>query len=178
MTDVSEQNTAENIPLSIFNMFGNDDKKTELPTLDKATKAAYLKRFAKVAIAEKEKYGIPASLILANALHQSFAGTRSAALQANNHFGLPCSENWAGTTATLDGACVRKYENAWSSFRDHSLLLSSGKFGQLKQFGNKDYKAWAKGLQKLGYPSVNSDYLAADLVAIIETWGLARLDDL
>ena len=173
---VTTNNTTEDIPLSIFGSGGTVRRKTEeMPAIDEASKVAYLKRFAQVAVAERKKFGIPASLILANALRQSYAGHRDFAMRSNNHFGLLCTDGWIGAGDKFGDDCIRHYDNAWSSFRDHSALLVSGKFADLKQFGDKDYRSWAKGLQKFGYPS-NSEHLADDLIKIIETYRLDQLD--
>jgi flagellum-specific peptidoglycan hydrolase FlgJ len=153
----------EDTPLSIGGALTSDGSKhaAEMPALDEATKRTYLKRFAQVAVSERRKYGVPASLILANALRQSFAGQRVATAKLNNHFGLPCTFDWAGASATVGGDCFRQYENAWVSFRDHSVFVTSGKFSELRRLSDKDYKAWANGLQRLGYPSAN-DNLASE----------------
>ena len=150
-------------PLSIIgSLFSSDNKKEEFPEIDEATKIAFMKRFAQVAIAERKKYGVPSSIILANAVRQSFAGKRELTMKSNNHFGLPCTFDWNGANEKIGENCFRKYENAWLSFRDHSIFVTSGKFSDLHRLGEKNYKEWAKGLQKLGYPSV-SDSLADEL---------------
>jgi flagellum-specific peptidoglycan hydrolase FlgJ len=174
---ITPNNHVEDTPLSIASALTFDGNKAaaEMPTLDEATKRAYLKRFAQVAVTERRKYGVPASLILANALRQSFAGQRPATTKLNNHFGLPCTFDWSGASATISDACWRQYENAWVSYRDHSVFITSGKFSELRRLSDKDYKGWAKGLQRLGYPSGN-DNLADELLGIIEQYELQVLD--
>ena len=172
----TKNNVTDEIPLSIFGSSGTFRRKTEeMPTIDEAIKIAYMKRFAQVAVAERRKYGIPASIVLANALRQSYAGQRDYAMRSSNQFGLPCTADWAGASDQYGDDCLRHYESAWASFRDHSNVLNSGKFANLKQFGAQDYKAWAKGLQDNGYPS-NSAHLADDLIQIIEHYKLYQLD--
>ncbi|MBL7815734.1 MAG: glucosaminidase domain-containing protein [Saprospiraceae bacterium] len=174
----TKNNPTEEVPLSIFGSEGTLRRKTEeMPQIDENAKVSYLKRFAQVAVAERKKFGIPASIVLANALRQSYAGQRNFATQSNNHFALPCTEGWIGTSDKYGETCIRHYDNAWLSFRDHSLLITSGSFANLKQFGDKDYKAWAKGLQQNGYPC-SSAHLAEDLIAIIEKYRLEQLDKL
>lgn len=87
----------------------------------------YIKRFGKIAIMEAQKFGVPASIKMAQALLESQAGRSSAAVQNNNHFGQP-----------LQG---QNYESAWENWRAHSLLFSmEGKpYQQLLQYG-KNYK--------------------------------------
>ncbi|MEM0992159.1 MAG: glucosaminidase domain-containing protein [Bacteroidota bacterium] len=123
----------------------------------------YIKRFAKVAIQEQAKFGMPASVKMAQALIASNAGTNSAAVQRNNHFGNAFQE--------------QHFETAWESWRAHSLLFSSEQYPyqQLLQHG-KDYKQWAKGLATLGY-SKQADY-EAQLINTIETYELFRLDEI
>ncbi|MEM9888518.1 MAG: glucosaminidase domain-containing protein [Bacteroidota bacterium] len=123
----------------------------------------YISRFAKVAIQEQQKFGMPASVKMAQALLESHAGTSSSVIQRNNHFGTPFQE--------------QHFSTAWESWRAHSLLFSSElhPYQQLLQHG-KDYKKWAKGLVQLGY-SQQADY-ENQLIAIIETYELFRLDDI
>jgi flagellum-specific peptidoglycan hydrolase FlgJ len=166
----------ETTPLSIVgNLFSSDKKKEEWGNINEETKRGFLKHFHQVAVAERKKYGIPASIILANALLQSYAGKRDVTLKNFNHFALPCNFNWNGEVEKVDGKCYRKYENAWTSFRDHSVFITSGKFAKLRNYSNYDYKAWATGLQKLGYPSDISN-LADRLIEIIEQYELEQLD--
>jgi flagellum-specific peptidoglycan hydrolase FlgJ len=166
----------ETTPLSIVgNLFNSDKKKEEWGNINEETKRGFLKHFHQVAVAERKKYGIPASIILANALLQSYAGKRDVTLKNFNHFALPCNFNWSGEVEKVDGKCYRKYENAWTSFRDHSVFITSGKFAKLRNYSNYDYKAWATGLEKLGYPSDISN-LADRLVEIIEQYELEQLD--
>lgn len=178
LNEEKQKEAEETTPLSIFaNIIGSDAKDAEMSDVDEATKIAYLKRFYQVAIKERKKYGIPSSIILANALHQSFAGKRDVAVKLKNNFALPCTFDWAGATDKVGDGCYRRYENDWLSFRDHSVFISSGKFAALRKLDADDYKGWAKGLQKLGYPSVDDD-LADNLITIIEKYGLDKLDAL
>jgi flagellum-specific peptidoglycan hydrolase FlgJ len=166
----------EDTPLSIFgNMFSSNDEVDKMPDIDDAVKVTYIRRFAPVAIAERKKYGIPSSIIIANALRHSYAGQRDITTKLNNHFALPYTMEWSGAGETIGKRSYRKYENAWTSFRDHSILITSGAFSKLHSIGTTDYKGWAEGLQRLGYPS-KSENLAHDLIEIIEAYGLEKLD--
>ncbi len=175
---ITSNKSVEEVPLSIGGALTTDGNKNtvEMPLIDEEIKKAYLRRFAQVAVSERRKYGVPSSVILANALRQSFAGQRNATVKLNNHFNLPCSNEWSGASVRIDGDCYRQYENAWVSFRNHSVFVTSGKFSVLRQLSDKDYKAWALGLQRLGYPSSNDNF-ASELVGIIEQYGLQKLDN-
>lgn len=120
----------------------------------------YIERFGPVARAEMSKYGIPASIKMAQALLESQAGLTVAAKVDNNHFGSPL-------------AAGQPYESAWRNWREHSLLLLH-RFSELQQYDD-DYRAWARGLQELGY-SKNSNY-ANELLELIDRFHLEQLDD-
>lgn len=53
----------------------------------------YVARFAPVAVAEMHKFGVPASIILAQGLLESNAGDSKLARSTNNHFGMKCFSN-------------------------------------------------------------------------------------
>lgn len=146
-----------------------------LETVSRQQVEDYLKRFAHVAVSEQKKYGIPASVTLANGLLHSAAGTTHLVRQTHNHFALPCGENWDGAQLNTSEGCFRKYPNAWSAFRDHSLFLSSGKFGKLRQIGSRDYKKWAEGLERFGFS--DEPGLQNQLLRLIEQYRLYELDD-
>ena len=149
-------------------------KKEEIAEISNASKQAYINRFANVAVSEQKKFGIPASIILGNALVHSFAGKRDLVIRGNNHFSIPCTSDWQGDSGTYNDACYRHYENAWTSFRDNSVFLSGERFGSLRKLRSTDYKAWATGLEKLGYSDL--DNLEKRLIEVIETYNLHQLD--
>jgi len=134
---------------------------------------AFLKRFAHVAVSERKKFGVPASVILAAAFANSRAGKHESATSANNFFALPCSPDWEGETAGIEGDCLRKYESAWASFRDFSIHLTSQEwFGSHKKMAGKD---WTKWVDKLGKSGISDPKVMKKL---IETYKLDELDNL
>ncbi len=141
----------------------------------------YIKRFAPVAVAEMKKYGIPASIKLAQALLESNAGKAPLATRFHNHFGIQCFEK-----SCKPGHCAshadlghksfyRQHESAWMSYRAHSHLLGGNRYQHLKNFGTTDYRNWALGLEEAGYS--NDDKYAEHLIQIIEHFELAQLDE-
>ncbi len=151
------------------------EKMKALEAVSIEAKIAYIRRFAHVAENEQTKFGIPASIILANSLYQSVAGTSYRSSKTNNHFDLACGDYWQGEQSKENGRCYRVYETAWASFRDHSTSITSGKFDKLKMLGAKDFKSWAKGLQELGYG--NDQLLEKHLLNIINHYNLFEFDD-
>jgi flagellum-specific peptidoglycan hydrolase FlgJ len=116
--------------------------------IDQATATAFLKRFAPLAISERKKFGVPASVLLATAFLNSHMGMSEAATQANNFFALPCSIEWDGASATIDDQCVRQYETAWASWRDFSIHLTQQPwYGELRNTAGKNWQKWAKGIE-------------------------------
>lgn len=139
----------------------------------------YVERFRDIAVKEMKKFGIPASISLAQGLIESRAGTSKLAVQNNNHFGIKCfSRNCKKghcTNFTDDSHkdFFRKFKKPWESWRAHSQLLASGRYAKLKNHG-RDYRKWAYGLQAAGYAS-DSRY-AEKLIGIIERYDLHKYD--
>ena len=144
-----------------------------LEKVDIHTKKVYLKRFLHVAKEEQKKFGIPASITLANAFLHSHAGRRNITKGSNNHFAISCNYSWEGNTDNYNGKCYRKYETAWSSFRDHSLYLTRSQFSNLRRLDPLDYKAWAKELERAKFSK--EAFLSRNLIHIIEKYGLDRI---
>lgn len=142
---------------------------------------AYVRRFARVAQSEQEKFGIPASINLAQGLLESDAGNSPIARRNNNHFGIKCfSQNCqkghcSNFTDDSHKDFFRAYDNAWESWRAHSLMLQqSSRYHPLFQLDHKDYRSWARGLAKAGY-ATDPDY-AKKLVNLIEELELYAYD--
>lgn len=139
----------------------------------------YVERFATLAISEMEKYGIPASIKLAQGLLETDAGRSKLVKESNNHFGIKCRSKCKGCTCrnySDDDAfdMFRVFDTAWDSYREHSILLSSPRYQHLKKFGTKDYKSWATGVKKAGY-ATDKNY-SEKLIQIIETLDLYQFD--
>lgn len=142
---------------------------------------AYIRRFAKVAQAEREKFGIPASIKLAQGLLESDAGNSPLAQDNNNHFGIKCfSRNChKGHCSNFQDDShkdfFRIYQSAWESFRAHSLMLSRNeRYRPLFSLPAGDYRAWARGLSEAGY-ATDPEY-ADKVVGLIEELNLQRFD--
>ena len=140
---------------------------------------AYIEKYSKVAQTNRDKYGIPASIILGQAILESGSGTGLLCVQANNHFGIKCHKDWTGASIRYDDdtadECFRKYDNPYDSFRDHALFLAAGsRYAPLFKLDKKDYKSWAKGLKEAGY-ATDSLY-PTKLIALIERFQLYQYD--
>lgn len=148
-------------------------------TQSKDAFSAYIAKYNVMAVEQMKKYGIPASITLAQGLLESEAGRSTLATKCNNHFGIKCHSDWKGRKMYHDDderqECFRCYSDADDSFRDHSLFLVNGaRYQSLFKLGTTDYKGWAKGLKAAGYAT--SPTYADKLIELIERYGLDRYD--
>ena len=145
----------------------------------KQTREEYIEKYKSIAIAHMEKFGIPASITMAQGILESDAGNSALSLSSNNHFGIKCKKHWTGRKVYHDddakGECFRAYPSVEASYEDHALFLdSSPRYDSLFSYPSNDYKSWARGLKAAGYATA-PDY-AERLVAIIEKYKLYILD--
>jgi LysM repeat protein len=137
----------------------------------------YINTYKLLAIAEMQRSGIPASIILAQGIHETQAGTSDLVIASNNHFGIKCKDNWSGPVAYHDddarGECFRSYAAAEDSYRDHSEFLSqSPRYAFLFRINPEDYESWAYGLKKAGY-ATNIKY-SQILIKLIQDYDLQK----
>ena len=94
---------------------------------DEAIIQNYINTYKEIAIAEMQRTGVPASIKLAQGIHETMAGTSDLVIKSNNHFGIKCKDTWRGESVSHDddarGECFRKYNSPDDSYRDHSDFL-------------------------------------------------------
>lgn len=139
----------------------------------------YVLQYKDIAMGNMQKYGIPASIILAQGILESGAGKGDLAIEANNHFGIKCHKDWLGESVRHDDdsaqECFRKYREASESYRDHALfLMGKNRYASLFTYEKDDYKAWAKGLRACGY-ATDPKY-PDKLISYIERYNLHQYD--
>lgn len=135
----------------------------------------YIDTYKELAITEMQRTGVPASITLAQGIHESGAGNSKLVLMSNNHFGIKCKSNWTGESVKHDDdekkECFRKYSLPEHSYRDHSDFLKNGKrYASLFELEPADYKGWAYGLKQAGY-ATNPKYPQV-LIKLIEDYNL------
>ena len=116
---------------------------------------SYIYQYKDMAIEGMLKYGVPASITLAQGLLESGAGRGRLVLLGNNHFGIKC-HGWTGRTISHDddarGECFRAYNSALESFEDHcKFLRDRPRYRSLFSLDRTDYRGWAYGLKRAGY---------------------------
>lgn len=150
----------------------------ENPNFNTYTTLTYIDAFKAVAIEEMNKYGIPASITLAQGILESDKGNSSLAKYANNHFGIKCTSDWKGKAYYKDddknNDCFRVYKDARESYKDHSEFLKRKRYSFLFELDKNDYKNWAIGLKTAGY-ATNPKYPDL-LIGIIERYQLNQYD--
>ncbi len=140
----------------------------------------YIERFKEVAQTEQEKYGIPASIKMAQALIESRAGSSRLATSNNNHFGMKCFSrsckkgHCSNFTDDSHKDFFRKYQSAWESWRAHSEMLNGKRYKHLQKYGT-NYKKWSIGLKEAGY-ATDKKY-DSKLIAMIQKYNLDKLDE-
>ena len=99
-----------------------------------------------------ERYGIPASITMAQGILESDCGNSWLSQASNNHFGIKCKRNWTGDVVYYDddekGECFRSYPSVEASYQDHAEFLDSQpRYDSLFSYAPNDYKSWARGLK-------------------------------
>lgn len=127
-------------------------------TVSEEERIQFIDRYAKVAIEEMNKYGIPASISLALAILNSNYGFDSDAVESNNLFKLKCSENHleSGINGSYEdnGTCYSIFKNNWFSFRANSKRFLSRPYNGLTESAGKNYKLWLEKLEMLSFDQV------------------------
>jgi LysM repeat protein len=149
------------------------------PSEKKLTPNDYITRYKEDAIKEMYRYGIPASITLAQGMLESGNGNSALSVYANNHFGIKCHKDWTGPSYILDddekNECFRKYQDVLDSYSDHSQFLRNrDRYAFLFELPKTDYKGWARGLKEAGY-ATHPKY-AEQLIDLIEQYKLYELD--
>lgn len=147
----------------------------------------FIGKLAPIAVEDMRRYGIPASLTIAQAILESNWGESGLTQKANNLFGIkgsgPAGSVWMPTTeyrgqdryATT--AQFRKYNNWSESVADHTRLILNGTKDKPTRYHGvlwEDYKTAATAIWKGGY-ATDPKY-PQKLISIIETYDLQQYD--
>lgn len=144
--------------------------------------AEYAAQHAEEAKEQMRRYGIPASVILAQAILESSNGQSELARECNNHFGIKATASWIDNggeyalyTDDKPNEKFCKYKTVGDSYEHHSRFLKDNRrYAGCFKLSPDDYRGWAKGIEKAGYATGGA--YAASLQRIIEANGLDRYD--
>lgn len=144
----------------------------------KNTSQSYIDKFKDDAIRIMHASGVPASIILAVAMHESANGNSKIAQNLNNQFGVKGYSKTVYTTAKNKKVSTfyKHYDSVMESFEDFARIMTQRKqFSKLAStLTNLDYTAWAKGIQKAGYCS--SHKWSKQVLTIINKYQLNTFD--
>lgn len=146
----------------------------------------FIETVGKLATADMQKSGIPASLTIAQAILESGWGKSGLTVKANALFGIKASSTWAGkvyssdTKECYDGinfttitALFRAYDSWAESVTDHSALLTgAARYADI--VGETDYTKACEAIASAGYATDPS--YDTKLITLIETYCLHEYD--
>ncbi len=133
--------------------------------------SVYVERFKSVAIEKMNQTGVPASVILAVAMHESGSGTSKIARHLNNHFGIKGKNRVKSIKSAY-----KSYDSVEDSYADFiATLKKHPSFAKLfKQYSSDDYKNWVRGIQRGGY--AHSNTWGTQVLGFIKQYKLDQFD--
>ena len=150
--------------------------------MGKSKNETYAEQYAEYAMEQMRRYGIPASVTLAQGILESSNGESTLAKKENNHFGIKATQGWLDGGGQYgvytDDAPNEKfcsYDSVADSYEHHSRFLAENqRYASCFALQADDYKGWAQGLERAGY-ATGGNY-ATSLIGIIERNGLDKYD--
>ncbi|RZK19882.1 MAG: LysM peptidoglycan-binding domain-containing protein [Pedobacter sp.] len=132
----------------------------------------YISEHVEVAQELMRDHKIPASIILAVAIHESAAGNSRIAQHLNNHFGVKGPNNNEEIRSAY-----RDYESDEESYNHFvELMETRSPFNSLfDKYDKYDYKGWARGIQRSGY--ARSRTWASQVIAMVNKYELYQYDE-
>ncbi len=150
-------------------------------------KRQFIEAAAAAAQESQRRLGVPASVTIAQAIHESYWGTSTLARNANNFFGIK-ARNGAGSAGTywmdawevFNGEDVvvpepfRAYNDPGESFLDHGMFfLQNSRYHSAFRY-TTDPRRFAQAIADAGY-ATDPDY-APKLIRIMDQYDLYRYD--
>ncbi|NGM65548.1 glucosaminidase domain-containing protein [Sphingobacterium sp. SGR-19] len=119
----------------------------------KFSPSSYIAQHKDLAQQLMNETGVPASVILAIAFHESAYGNSKVAKHLNNHFGIKGKNN----SKTIRSA-YKGYGSVEESYRDFVGLMQRRKANRVlfEKYDSDDYEGWIKGIFKAGYTRLSS----------------------
>ena len=150
---------------------------------DTSTWQAFISQIAPGAVATQQKYGVPASVTIAQAIEESGWGRSTLATMDHNLFGIkgtgPAGSDPRPTEEYEDGqpvarvALFRVYHNVAESIDDHGRLLATSGYYRQAMADRQDPNAFANALT--GVYATDPDY-GPKLIALMRQYNLYRYD--
>lgn len=144
-----------------------------------SSRQQYINNYAEFAMQQMLRYGIPASVTLAQGIIESANGKSTLANTANNHFGVKGEFNGHYVLANDDhpNEKFKKYDNVGQSYEDHSKVLMSARYTKYtSSLAYDDYRGWAEAIKKGGYAT--SPTYVSTICSVIEKNDLQKYDQM
>jgi flagellum-specific peptidoglycan hydrolase FlgJ len=144
----------------------------------KNTSTSYIEQFKADAISIMRETGIPASIILGIAMHESGNGNSNIARNLNNQFGIKGN---TGSVYYKNKKKVRssykKYDSIMDSFADFAriITLRRDRGAISPELATTEYEKWVKSIARSGY--AGSKTWGSKVLAIIRKYDLNDLDN-
>lgn len=137
----------------------------------KFSPSSYIAEHKAIAQELSKETGVPASVILGIAIHESAYGNSRVAKHLNNHFGIKGKNN-----STAIRSAYKGYTSVRDSYMDFIGLLQRRKATNVMfdKFSSDDYNNWVKGVAKSGY-STTGDW-SKKVLATINRYNLDSYD--
>jgi len=131
----------------------------------------YIEAHREKAVHYMEKYGIPASIILGIAIHESAGGNSRLARYLNNHFGIKGKNN-----SKVIKSAYKGYDSVDDSYEDFIGMMRNRKQYQplFDKYDTDDFRNWARGIARGGYAA--SRTWTAQVINIINKYELYQFD--
>jgi hypothetical protein len=171
------------ILISTFTLLNLQAKPHHTPNF---TVQSYVSKYRLIAQLESHRSGIPASIILAQAILESGYGNSNLCTRSNNHFGIKWKNSNDGDFVySLDDDYDQNgkhipskfisYENDILSFQHHTdFLMNRANYKSLFRFDCSNYTNWAYGLRACGYST--DDTYGTQLIILIKRYDLNFYD--
>lgn len=136
------------------------------------TSKTYVERYKDAAIKAMQAHGVPASIILGIAMHESGNGTSKIARYLNNHFGIKGNNDSKAIKSAYKG-----YNSVEESYEDFIRILERrSRFDFLFEHSTPyDYRTWILAIQKGGY--AESPGWGSKVLATIKKFKLYEFDE-
>lgn len=151
-------------------------------------KQAFFEKYAAWAMEQQQKYGIPASITLAQAAIESSWGESALAKEDKNMFGIHATRSWIDSgkphVTRNDMGLVEfcKYGSEAESFEHHSrFLMENQRYSRCFTYASDDHARWAQAICDAGYayrPPENPNRYANTIEGIINGNNLGRYDQM
>lgn len=137
----------------------------------KFSPSSYIAEYKEMAQQLMTETGVPASVILAVAIHESAYGNSRIAKHLNNHFGVKGRNSSKAIRSAYKG-----YSSVRESYLDFIDLLQRRKSTSslFDNHSHEDYKSWIRGIARSGY-STTGDW-SSKVLATIDRYDLDNFD--